>query len=53
MHRVAAPIIIALSPILFSACVLSTPTLGVNINAPELEKKSAEPKFPNPQSMKR
>ena len=48
MHRVAAPIIIALSPILFSACVLSTPTLGVNINAPELEKEVCRAKIAQP-----
>ena len=48
MHSVAAPIVIALSPILFSACVLSTSTLGVNINEPQLEKETCRAKISDP-----
>ena len=45
MHSVAAPVVIALSPILFSACVLSTPTLGENTNEPQLEKETCRVKI--------
>lgn len=48
MHSVAAPIVIALSPILFSACVLSTPTLGENTNEPQLEKETCRVKISDP-----
>ena len=48
MHRFAAPLVIALSPILFSACVLSTPTLGVKINDPQLEKEACRAKVTQP-----
>ena len=48
MQCLAAPFVIALSPILFSACVLSTPTLGVNINDQQLEKEACRAKVSQP-----
>ena len=48
MHCVAAPIVIILSPILFSAFVLSTPTLGEHTNDSKLEKETCRAKVSQP-----
>ena len=48
MRRLAAPFLLTLSPILFSACALSTQTLGVNVNKPEPDQETCRAKISQP-----
>ncbi|MDA8739629.1 peptidoglycan-binding protein [Rhodobacteraceae bacterium] len=48
MHRLVAPLLLTLSPILFSACALSTQTLGINVNEPEPEQEACRAKISQP-----
>lgn len=48
MHRLVTPLLLTLSPILFSACALSTQSLGINVNEPEPEQEACRAKISQP-----
>lgn len=48
MHRLFVLFISTLSPVLFSACVLNTSTLGTNINDPEPDTEACQAKVSKP-----